>query len=205
MKTRFFLLVGSAFLLTSCVLAEQFTCDITIGKSGTYSVEFKGTMVFYGVFEEIAENGEVSQETNADIRSFFDDAIKEEPAVRNYEYRNNGRAYIEYFKEINDGSSLDLSSSGLPLVISVDDDAFITVTVPATNRKDKEKLEAFTKQGYRLDGTIKITSELPVIDSGGQKVGNKYFLFGPKVISRTVTVNTLLEEDIVVILGNAQK
>jgi hypothetical protein len=47
--------------LASCVIPEQFTCDVTIAKSGKYSVEVKGTLVFYTVFEEIAEKGKVSQ------------------------------------------------------------------------------------------------------------------------------------------------
>jgi hypothetical protein len=91
------------------------------------------------------------------------------------------------------------------LVISVGEDSSITVKVSAPNGEDKEKIEEFTKHGYKLDGTVRITSELPVINSGGQKAGNKYFLFGPKVISRTVTVNTLPAEDMIVILGNEQR
>jgi hypothetical protein len=187
-------------LLASCVIPEKFTCDINITKNGTYSVKASGTLVYYPVFEEIKEQGKVSEETDSDIKSFFDGAIKEEPAIKKYQYQNNGRAYIEYFKEVNDGSSLDLSSSGLPLTINVTQDGYI-VEVSALDSDDKENLEEFTKYGYRLDGKITITSELPIIDAGGQKVANKYFFFGPKVINKAVRIATLPAEDIVVKIG----
>jgi hypothetical protein len=201
MKRPFPLLIGAAgamILLVSCVIPEKFTCDINITKNGTYSVKANGTLVYYTVFDEIEKQGKVSEETNSDIKSFFDEAIKEEPAIKKYQYQNNGRAYIEYFKEVNDGSSLDLSASGLPLTINVTQDGYITVKSSALSSDNKEQLEEFTKYGYKLDGKITITSELPIIDAGGQKVGKKYFFFGPKVINRAVTMTTLPTEDIVV-------
>jgi hypothetical protein len=204
MKRLFSLLIGAAgamLLLVSCVIPEKFTCDINVTKNGTYSVKANGTLVYYTVFDEIEDQGKVSEKTDSDIKSFFDGAIKEEPAITKYQYQKNGRAYIEYFKEVNDGSSVDLSSSGLPLTISVDQDGYITVKVSAVSSKDKAQIEEFAKYGYKLDGKMTITSELPVIDAGGQKVGNKYFLFGPKVINRAVTMATLPTEDIVVKIG----
>jgi hypothetical protein len=204
MKRLFSLLIcaaGMIFLLASCVIPEQFTCDVNITKNGTYSVRAKGSLVYYTVFGEIKKQGKVSEKTDADIKSFFDGAIKEEPAITKYQYQNNGRAYIEYFKEVNDGSSLDLSSSGLPLTISVSQDGYITIKASALSSNNKEQLEEFTRYGYRLDGKITITSELPIIDTGGQSVRNKYFLFGPKVINRVVTMQTLPTEDIVIKIG----
>jgi hypothetical protein len=157
--------------------------------------------VYYTIFDEIKEQGKVSEKTDSDIKSFFDGAIEEEPAITKYQYQNNGRAYVEYFKEVTDGSSVDLSSSGLPLTVSVTQDGHITVKASAVSVKNKAQIEEFAKYGYKLDGKITITSELPVIDAGGQKVGNKYFFFGPKVITRTMTMTTLPAEDIVVKIG----
>jgi hypothetical protein len=194
-------LIGAALLSVSCVIPEEFTCDVAVAKDGTYSVQVKGTLVFYTVFEEIKQEGRVSAKTDSDIRSFFDRAVAKEPAVKKYEYRGNGRAYIEYGKEVKDGSSTDLSSSGLPLTITVYGNDSLVIAVPAIKSKDRESITDYTRYGYKLDGTITITSELPVIDAGGQKVHNKYLLFGPKVISRTVTINTLPAEDIVIVIG----
>jgi flagellar basal body rod protein FlgF len=204
MKKLFSLLIGAVsviLLLVSCVIPEKFTCDINVTKNGTYSVKAQGNLVYYTVFDEIKEQGKVSEKTDSDIKSFFDGVIKEEPAITKYQYQKNGRAYIEYFKEVNDGSSVDLSSSGLPLTISVDQDGYIIVKTSAVTNDNKEKLEEFAKYGYKLDGKVTITSELPIIDTGGQKVGNKYFFFGPKVINRAVTMTTLPAEDVVVKIG----
>jgi hypothetical protein len=201
MKRLGVLSIGFALLLLSCIIPEKFTCDINIAKDGTYSVKANGTLVYYMVFDEIKKEGKVSEKTDSETKSFFDDAIKSEPAINKYQYQNNGRAYVEYFKEVKDGSSLDLSSSGLPLKIHVDSDGLITVAISAIGSSDKEKAEEFAKYGYKLDGKINITSELPIIDAGGQKVTNKYLAFGPKVINRTVTVTTLPSEDSIVIIG----
>jgi hypothetical protein len=201
MKKQFLLFIGLTLLLASCVIPEKFVCDIHITKSGTYSVKANGTMVYYGVFDEIKEQGKLSEKTNSDVKSFFDDALKDEPAITKYQYQNNGRAYIEYFKEVSDGSSLDLSSSGLPLVINTGSDGSITVEASALSSENKTALEEYSNYGYKLDGIIKITSELPIIDAGGQKVENKYFFFGPKVITKAVKVTTLPTEDIVVKIG----
>jgi uncharacterized protein (DUF2141 family) len=201
MKKFLVTFAGLSVLFFSCVIPEQFTCDINVTKNGTYSVQAKGTLVYLMVFEEIAEQGKVSAETESDAKSFFDTAIKQEPAIKKYQYQKNGRAYFEYLKEVNDGSSLDLSSAGLPLTVKVNSDDSITVKVSAPDSGEKEQLAEFAKYGYKLDGKITITSELPIIDAGGQKAGNKYFFFGPKVIKQTVTVNTLPAEDIVVTMG----
>jgi hypothetical protein len=175
---------------------------VNITRSGNYSVEVKGTMVYYTVFEEIENQGQISEITNFDIKSFFDNMVKEEPAIKTYEYQNNGRAYIEYFREINDGSSLDLSPINLPLAVSVNRDSSITVRVSAiSNRK---KIEKFKKYGYQSDGTVKIISALPIIDDGGQKAEARYFLFGPKVARYEVTFDLLPAEDIVIIIGTAE-
>jgi len=201
MKKVVYLFVGISFLLLSCVIPEKFTCDINITKTGTYSVMAKSTLVFYTVFDEIKKQGKVSEKTDSEIKSFFDEAIKKEPAVKKYQYQKNGRAYIEYFKEVKDGSSVDLSSSGFPLIINVRS-GIITVKAPVVDRSSKEQLREYSKYGYNLNGIIRITSELPIINDGGLKVGNKYFFFGPKVIKKGVTFDTLPEKDIVVIIGN---
>jgi hypothetical protein len=195
------LFIGLALISLSCVIPEKFTCDINVKKDGSYSVTAKGTLVYYAIFDEIEEQGKVSEKTDSDVKSFFDGAVKEEPAITKYQYQNNGRAYLEYFKEVNDDSSLDLSASGLPLKIQVDPDGFINITVSALSSGNKEQIEEYSKYGYKLDGAITITSELPVIDAGGQKVGNKYFLFGPKVIKQTITIGTLPESDSIVKIG----
>ncbi|MDR1905195.1 MAG: hypothetical protein LBQ88_23300 [Treponema sp.] len=208
MKRLFSLLigvVGVTLLSVSCVIPEKFTCDINIAKNGTYSVKADGTLVYIGVFDEIKKQGKVSEKTDEDVKSSFEGAFKEETSVKKYEYRNNGREYIEYFKEVTDGSSLDLSASGFPLTITVDPDGIITVKVTAVNSRGKEALEEYSKYGYKLDGKMTITSELPVIDAGGQKVENKYIFFGPKVIKKSVTMATLPLDDIVIKFSAKEK
>jgi hypothetical protein len=180
------------------VIPEKFTCDINVKKDGSYSVAAEGTLVYYAVFDEIKKQGKVSEKTDSDVQSVFDQAVKEESAITKYQYQNNGRAYIEYAKDVHDNSPVDLSASGLPLKIRVDQDNIINITISAVSSRQKEQAEEFAKYGYKLDGKITITSELPITDAGGQKVSNKYFLFGPKVIRQTLTVESLPASDIIV-------
>jgi hypothetical protein len=204
MKRLFSLLIGVigvSLVLLSCVIPEKFTCDINITKSGTYSVAVKGTLVFSGVFDELENQGRVSEKTDNDIKNSFDEELRKEAAIKKYEYKNNGREYIEYLKEVTDGSSLDLSAYGLPLAINVEQNGIISVRLIAVSSNDREFLTEFSKYGYKLDGKITITSELPVIDDGGQKVENKYIFFGPKVINQVITMTTLPSDDIVIRFG----
>ena len=191
--------------MSSCVIPEKFTCDINIKENGTYSVSANSTLVFYTVFDEIKKHGKVSEKTDSEIKSYFDEGVKKEPTIKKYQYQNNGRAYVEYFNEVNDGSSVDLSSSGFPLTITVGRDSIITIKAPVVDRDSKKNLQEYAKYGYNLNGTITITSELPIIDAGGQKVGSKYFFFGPQVIKREVTLKTLPEQDIIIKIGKQIK
>jgi len=47
-----------------------------------------------------------------------------------------------------------------------------------------------------LDGLVQITSELPIIDSGGLKIERKFLFFGPYTIKKQY--KTFPTEDIVI-------
>ena len=188
MKKTFALLFGVSLLLFSCLIPEKFTCAIYVDKDGGYSVSFKGTVLFYAALQEIAAQGSVSSGTDRQIKAWFDASIGQDPRIKKYEYRNSGRAYVEYYQQVTDGSSLDLSKEfGLPLHISVSPD-MITIIEEAVEGETASMLTEFVKLGFQLDGVIEITSELPVLDSGRQKVGSKYILFGPQVIRQVLKV-----------------
>ena len=153
------------------MIPEKFTCNIAVDKQGAYSVDFKGTLLYYPVLGEVEKQGKVSEATDQQIKERFDEAVAKEPAIKKYEYRNSGRGYIEYFNKVTDNSTLDLSKLfSLPVVISVQADDIITITARSLTDKNKEQLVGFTKLGYKLDGVIQITSDLPIIDASGQKV-----------------------------------
>jgi hypothetical protein len=156
-----------------------------VDKQGGYSVEFKGTLLYWLALDEISEQGEVSAETDNQIKTLFDEWVADESTIKKYEYRNSGRAYVEYFNMVTDDSTLDLSDSfGLPLIISVSQDGIITITEEAT---ENEGLPELLKLGYKLDGVIEITSDLLIIDSGGQKARRKFIVTGPYLIKQIFT------------------
>jgi hypothetical protein len=100
MKKLLLTFAGLSVLFFSCVIPEQFTCAIDVDKQGAYSVDFKGTLLFWAALEEVEKQGKVSSETDAQIKKMFDESIAKEPAIKKYEYRNSGRAYVEYYNKI---------------------------------------------------------------------------------------------------------
>jgi hypothetical protein len=196
MKKMVFLSIGVMLLSLSCVIPEKFICKIDIDKQGAYSVDFRGTLLFWAALEEIRNQGKVSSETDRQIKTAFEEWLSIESTIKKYEYRNSGRVYVEYYEKVTDGTSLDLSESfGMPLIIDVDSDMII-ITERATGG---EEIAEFVKLGYKLDGVIEITSELPIIDASGQKTGNKFMLFGPKMIRQVWT--TFPTQDVIIKIG----
>jgi hypothetical protein len=164
-----------------------------VDKQGAYSVDFKGTLLVWAALGDIEEQGKVSAETDRQIKARFDEAVAKEPRVKKYEYRNSGRAYVEYFDKVTDNSTLDLSESFMPLIISVSSDGTIIITEKASG---SEEMSEFVKLGYKLDGVIEITSDLSIIDASGQKIGRKFLLIGPQVIKQVFT--TFPTQDVVI-------
>jgi hypothetical protein len=196
MKKILAFLAGLSVLFFSCVLPEKFTCNINVDKQGAYSADFKGTLVFIPALEEIGENGKVSEETDSGIKEYLDTSVSKETLIKKYEYRNSGRVYIEYLNNVTDGSTLDLSGSlGMPLTIRGSDDGYITITGKAAGSDALRKFSEYVSFGYKLDGVVQITSELPIVDAGGLKVGRKFLFFGPYIVKQEY--KTFPTEDIV--------
>jgi hypothetical protein len=192
-----FATIGIVFLFVACVIPEKFTCAINVDKQGAYSVDFKGILLFWAALEDVEKQGKVSAETDRQIKEMFDELIPKEPMIKKYEYRNSGRAYVEYFNKVTDNSTLDLSESfGMPLIISVSQDGTIIITEKAVGGETLQMMSDFVKSGYKMDGVIEITSDLPIIDAGGQKVGRKFLLIGPQVIKQVLT--TFPTQDVVI-------
>jgi hypothetical protein len=193
------LLAASGALFFSCVMPEKFTCNITVDKQGAYTVDFRGTLVYIPALGEIGEQGSVSAETDNDIKEYLDETVSKDSLVKKYEYRNSGRIYIEYLNNVTDGSTVDLSSSlGMPLTIASPDDDTIVITGKAAGSSAMEAFAEYVSFGYKLDGLVQITSDLPVADAGGLRVGRKFLLFGPYVVKKEY--KTFPAEDTVIII-----
>jgi hypothetical protein len=180
-------------------MPEKFTCNINVDKQGAYSVDFKGTLVYIPALEEIGKQGKVSAEIDKGIREYLDDSVSKEPLIKKYEYRNSGRVYIEYLNNVSDGSTVNLSDSlGVPLTIVTSDDGAITITGEAAAGSTLEKFSEYVSFGYKLDGLVQITSDLPIVDAGGLTVGRKFLFFGPYVVKKEY--KTFPAEDVVIII-----
>jgi hypothetical protein len=180
-------------------MPEKFTCNINVDKQGGYSVDFKGTMVYIPALGEIGRQGKISDETENSIKKYLADSVSKEALVKKYEYRNAGRVYIEYFNRITDNSTLDLSGSlGMPLTIEDSGYGTILITGKASGRDALQTFSEYVSYGYKLDGLVQITSELPIVDSGGLKIERKFLFFGPYIVKKTY--KTFPTEDTVVII-----
>jgi hypothetical protein len=83
MKKLFSLLIGVNLLLVSCVIPEKFTCAINVDNQGTYSVDFKGTLLFWVALEEISKQGKISSGTDGQIKAMFDEWVANDPTIKN--------------------------------------------------------------------------------------------------------------------------
>jgi hypothetical protein len=99
---RMAVFAGLSVVLFSCVIPEKFTCNIAVDKQGAYSVDFKGTLLYFLVLDEVEKQGKVSEATDKQIKAGFDEAVAKEPAVKKYEYRNSGRGYIRSLAKLSE-------------------------------------------------------------------------------------------------------
>jgi hypothetical protein len=190
-------LAGLSMALFSCIMPEKFTCNINVDKQGAYSADFKGTVVYIPALEEIGEQGKVSDETDSGIKEYLEESVSKDTLIKKYEYRNSGRIYVEYFNSVADDSTIDLSNSlGLPLSIKGSGDGSIIITGKAVGSDALKKFSEYVSFGYKPDGLVQITSELPITDAGGLKIGRKYLFIGPYVVKKEY--KTFPAEDVVI-------
>jgi hypothetical protein len=193
MKNKILLVFLIPFLMFSCVIPEKFSCEINVKNDSTYSVSFNGTLLFWMALKEINEKGKVSKETDDQIKALFDEWAATDSTIKNYQYQGNGRAFIEYLQIITDKTSLDLNKIfGLPLNINVEDDNSITINESGV---DSDAYSEFFTLGYQINGTINIVSEIPIQESGDNRIerqGNKYII--------RQTFLTFPENDVIIII-----
>lgn len=163
----FTILCAITLVLSSCLLPEKFSCSVDIKTDGSYSVAFKGTVVDFNVLKAMQE-GLFSEEGLSDIVENY----KSGGYFSVVKAAKNGRIYVESFHTASDGSPLEIFEGMAFISVGLDSGA-IKVSIVGSEPDMKETLSSF---GYKIDGSLIITSEIPIENAGTnkiQKIGKK--------------------------------
>lgn len=146
---------------TGCLLPEKFSCDVVINADGSYSVSYKGTVIDYRVLSTMSEGSLTDQ----DFVSFVE-AYEESGYFTSVKKADKNRMNVEYSKSVSDGSPLEVFEGAAFIQISVVSGS-IQIKFAQVDAQTKTWLDS---AGYKIDGKVTITSEIPVIQSGANKV-----------------------------------
>lgn len=165
---------------SSCLLAEKFTCSISIKADGSYTLAFKGTAVDYRVLGAIKEGTFTEQDQESLIQEYKKSDYFS--VVRN---AGNGRMYIEYTQSASDGAPLAIFE-GFTLIKVYLESGAIAVTISGAEEGLKGELVSL---GYKIDGTLTITSEIPAEKTGNSKVNKKGVVYSIKKTFKELPTN----------------
>lgn len=165
-------LLSSALLFfTSCLLPEKFTCNILINEDGSYSLAYKGTVVDYRALAAISDGSFDDKEYESMVPDY--NSNNQFAVIR---YKGNGRIYVEFSKNSQKGATMGLFSDSDMITITRTVN-YVYVKISATDTSTSDGLSGLD---YKIDGTINITSLLPVEKEGSftvSKTDNVYHAF----------------------------
>ncbi len=182
---RLFLVFIFLVSLSSCLLPEVFTCNVTINANGSYSVSLIGSVVDSDALEAIS----VQAFNENDYKENDIEQLKLLYGLKEATYINNGRFNVVLDAYSDNGDQINiftLMSLGM-------NDGSIFVHITGSG----DKSDTLKALGYRIAGTIRIVSEIPVKDSGGYEVERN----GTTNVI-TVTLKELPKNDIVILFSD---
>ena len=155
---RVFLLLMILVVFSACLIPEKFTCNIRINADGSYSVSYIGTVVDTDVLIAMSSNtfneNEYRETDLGEMKSFY--------SLNEASYVNNGRFNVSLDTSSNTGAPTNIFTV---MDIGLREGAIIVQIIGSGENSDSLK-----SLGYKIDGTIKIVSDIPVKDAGGNKV-----------------------------------
>ena len=147
----------SVFTL-SCFVPETFQATLNVDKARRYQFSYDGTIAFGLALDEIRKSGAMSLGSDEEMRELVLE-LRESPGFVSAEYVGRGRFKVQFRESgvITSGKEVFLDL----VKFNVDRAGRIRVQGTNVSLKDQRELK---DSGLKLDGTIRLTTALSVVE-----------------------------------------
>ena len=142
----------------SCFVPETFHATLNVDKARRYHFTYDGTIVFGLALDEIGKSGAMSPSSDEKMRELVLE-LRETPGFVSAEYVGRGRFRVQFRESgvITSGRQVFLDL----VKFNVDRAGRIRVQGANVSLKDQRQLK---DSGLKLDGTIRLTTALSVVE-----------------------------------------
>ncbi len=142
--------------LTSCFVPEEFTATLNVDKNKNFQFAYEGTVAYFPALGAIKKQGQLSAAEDAEVKKAAD-TLRKEKGFTSVEYVGRGRFKVRYQESgpIQFGKKIFLelvefqSAPGGGIQI-------LGTDISPQSKKDLSAVD------LKLDGTLKVTSDLKV-------------------------------------------
>lgn len=160
----------ATIVLSSCYLPQRFDAEIEIDAAGFYSMIFDGYIAEVGLYQSI-QNGDLSDEQEAEKVAAIEGDLSRDPAVQNLEYFKQGHFRVKWERKgdlIKSKTVTFLRRNESMLSLKyVSDAGLIEMMGRSIRQSDREKI---AQMGLGMQGEIRLKSSLPVVDHNATEV-----------------------------------
>lgn len=144
--------------MASCLVPEEFTATLNVDKSKNFQFVYEGTIAYAPALAEIRKSGLLSSAGETELKK-GEAELRGKPGFTSVEYVGHGRYKVRYQEtgSVQSGKKLFLdliefrtSPSGGIRILGTD--------ISPDGRKQLSEI------GLKLDGTLKVTTDLKVIE-----------------------------------------
>lgn len=167
-------LLGGAFaiLSLSCWVPERFVATLNVNESRQYQFTYEGTLVFSPALDEIGRKGALDATSERQMQAGVAEMRKSEGFV-SAEYVGRGRARVVFREsgQIRSGTRVFMDL----VEFQIDPKGQIHVKGANIDARDHRELR---ESGLNLDGTIRLTTALKVVEHNAESTPWFGGLFG---------------------------
>ena len=150
--------IAASICILGCWAPETFRASLAVNKARQYSFSYDGTIVYGPALGQIKERGSLTPSEEQTMRQGAAE-LRKQPGITSAEYVGNGRFKIQYRDAgaVQAGQKLFLNL----IRFSNEVGGGIRIQGAEINPQFRKDMRAL---GLGLDGTIRLTSEVPVVE-----------------------------------------
>ena len=144
--------------MTSCWVPEEFTAVLNVDKTKNFQFTYDGTVAFGPALGQIKERGQLSPADEAEMKK-GEAGLRKEPGFTSVEYVGRGRFRVRYQEAgpIQSGKKIFLEL----VEFHVDPSGRVRILGTEISAENRQQLSGVA---LKLDGTLKVTTELTVVE-----------------------------------------
>lgn len=150
--------IALSLLTLSCWAPEEFHATLNVDKTRRYQFVYEGTIVFAPALEEIKKSGGLPPDADRELQEAVLE-MRNSPGFVNAEYVGRGRARVQFRESgvITSGKEVFLDL----VKFNIDPAGRIRIQGADISLKDQQGMK---NGGLKLDGTIRLTTSLTVVE-----------------------------------------